>query len=168
MGREPALPASRRLHRPEGAARARLSRRRYESARARARALGDREPRDRDRSDLPIDRRPARADRLHARGSCRARGGRALGPAASRRGGAHVRAEALSTREAEGEIRVFAQYERDFVEEADVVVVGSGPSGSVVTYELAKAGHRVLLVEEGPPFTPKDFRIDGNVSMART
>ncbi|MBW2384292.1 MAG: GMC family oxidoreductase [Deltaproteobacteria bacterium] len=79
-----------------------------------------------------------------------------------------MRAEALSTREAEGEIRVFAQYERDFVEEADVVVVGSGPSGSVVTYELAKAGHRVLLVEEGPPFTPKDFRIDGNVSMART
>jgi len=67
-----------------------------------------------------------------------------------------------------GEVRVFAQYAGDFEEEADVVVVGSGPAGSVVTYELARAGHRVVLVEEGPPFTPQDFRADGNISMART
>ena len=57
-----------------------------------------------------------------------------------------------------GEVRVFAEYGRDFVEETDVVVVGSGPSGSVVSYELARAGYRVVLLEEGPPFTPKDFR----------
>lgn len=70
-----------------------------------------------------------------------------------------------------GEVRVFSDYARDgrdFDEEADVVVVGSGPAGSVVTYELAKAGHRVILVEEGPPFTPQEFRADGNISMART
>jgi choline dehydrogenase-like flavoprotein len=68
----------------------------------------------------------------------------------------------------EGEVRVFAEYDRDVVEEADVVVVGSGPAGSVITYELARAGARVVLVEEGPPFTPADFHADGNVSMART
>lgn len=70
--------------------------------------------------------------------------------------------------ENDGEVRVFAQYARDFEEEADVVVVGSGPAGSVMTYELARAGHRVILVEEGPPFTPSEFRADGNISMART
>ena len=67
-----------------------------------------------------------------------------------------------------GQVRVFADYDGDFTEEADVVVVGSGPAGSVVTHELAKAGHRVILVEEGPPFTPDEFRADGNISMART
>jgi choline dehydrogenase-like flavoprotein len=67
-----------------------------------------------------------------------------------------------------GELRVFADYDRDFVEETDVVVVGSGPSGGVVAHELAAAGRRVVLVEEGPPFTPADFVLDGNLSMART
>lgn len=65
-------------------------------------------------------------------------------------------------------LRVFADYEDDFVEEVDVVVVGSGPSGSVVAHELAAAGHRVALVEEGPPFTPGEFVHDSNLSMART
>ncbi len=68
----------------------------------------------------------------------------------------------------EGEVRVFAEYDRDFVEEADVVVVGSGPCGSVVAYELAARGRRVALLEEGPPFTPQDFELDGALSMART
>ena len=67
-----------------------------------------------------------------------------------------------------GEVRVFADYDQDFVEEADVLVVGSGPSGSVICYELARAGHRVILLEEGPPFTPPEFRSDANLSMART
>ena len=65
-------------------------------------------------------------------------------------------------------LRVFADYEGDFVEEADVVVVGSGPSGSVVTHQLAEAGHRVILIEEGPPFTPSEFVQDSNLTMART
>jgi choline dehydrogenase-like flavoprotein len=69
---------------------------------------------------------------------------------------------------AEGEVRVFAQYDRDFTEEADVAVVGSGPCGAVVAKELACAGRRVVLLEEGPPFTPSDFEWDGALSMTRT
>ena len=67
-----------------------------------------------------------------------------------------------------GEVRVFAQYDRDWNDEADVVVVGSGPCGAVVAHELARAGRAVLLLEEGPPFTPADFEIEGSRSMART
>lgn len=65
-------------------------------------------------------------------------------------------------------VRVFAQYDHAFEEQADVVVVGSGPCGAVAAYELAAAGHDVLLVEEGPPFTVRDFELDGNLSMTRT
>ena len=32
------------------------------------------------------------------------------------------------------ELRVFAQYRGDFDEEADAVIVGSGPCGAVATY----------------------------------
>ncbi len=67
-----------------------------------------------------------------------------------------------------GDVRVFADYQGDFTEEADVVVVGSGPCGAVVAKELACAGARVVLLEEGPPFTPDDFELDGALSMART
>jgi choline dehydrogenase-like flavoprotein len=72
------------------------------------------------------------------------------------------------TGDARGEVRVFAQYDRDFEEEADVAVVGSGPCGAVVAHEVAAAGHRVVLLEEGPPFTPADFELEGSRSMART
>jgi len=67
-----------------------------------------------------------------------------------------------------GEVRVFADYAGDVREEADVAVVGSGPCGAVVAKELAEAGRRVVLLEEGPPFTPSDFVLDGAHSMART
>jgi len=67
-----------------------------------------------------------------------------------------------------GEVRVFAQYDRDFALETDVVVVGSGPGGAVVAKEVAEAGRRVVLIEEGPPFTPSDFELDSAVSMSRT
>jgi len=66
------------------------------------------------------------------------------------------------------DLRVFAEYDRDFTETADVAVVGSGPGGAVIAKELAEAGARVVLIEEGPPFTPADFEIDGGISMART
>ena len=67
-----------------------------------------------------------------------------------------------------GYVRVYADYKGDVHERADVVVVGSGPGGAVVARQLAVAGHDVLLVEEGPPFTPQDFELDGARSMART
>ena len=66
------------------------------------------------------------------------------------------------------DLRVFADYDREVREEADVVVVGSGPCGAVVAKELTDAGLRVALVEEGPPFTPADYELDGALSMART
>ncbi len=68
----------------------------------------------------------------------------------------------------EGDLRVHADYARDFEEDVDVAVVGSGPGGAVVAAELTAAGHRVALLEEGPPFTPRDYTVDGGLSMART
>ena len=67
-----------------------------------------------------------------------------------------------------GEVRVFAQYDRDLTLEADVVVVGSGPTGAVAAKELTDAGKSVVLVEEGPPFVPAEYEFDGGLSMART
>jgi choline dehydrogenase-like flavoprotein len=67
-----------------------------------------------------------------------------------------------------GSVGVFADYRGPVTDRADVVVVGSGPCGAVAAYELAMAGKDVVLVEEGPPFTPADFELDGPISMART
>jgi len=67
-----------------------------------------------------------------------------------------------------GVVRVFAEYDRDVHESCDVLVVGSGPAGAVVAHEAAAAGKDVVLIEEGPPFTPDDFVLDGSLSMART
>ncbi|MEN8161978.1 MAG: GMC family oxidoreductase, partial [Myxococcota bacterium] len=67
-----------------------------------------------------------------------------------------------------GLVRVHAEYDEDARDAADVVVVGSGPCGAVVAKELAEAGRSVVLLEEGPPFTPEDFELDGALSMART
>jgi choline dehydrogenase-like flavoprotein len=67
-----------------------------------------------------------------------------------------------------GSVHVFADYDRDVAWSCDVVVVGSGPGGAVVAYELAERGRDVVLIEEGPPFTPSDFVLDGSISMART
>jgi len=76
--------------------------------------------------------------------------------------------DAADPRHWPGFVRVFADYRHDFADRADVVVVGSGPCGAVAAYELAAAGRDVVLLEEGPPFTPGDFELDGSLSMART
>ncbi|OJU79778.1 MAG: glucose dehydrogenase [Solirubrobacterales bacterium 70-9] len=41
--------------------------------------------------------------------------------------------------------------------EADVVVIGSGPSGSIVTHTLATAGVDVVCLEQGDWINPSDF-----------
>jgi len=45
----------------------------------------------------------------------------------------------------------------DLVEHADVVVIGTGAGGAVVATELAEAGARVTLIEEGEFHTARDF-----------
>lgn len=74
----------------------------------------------------------------------------------------------MTTDGTRGDVRVFAQYDRDVEESCDVAVVGSGPGGAVVAKELAEAGRSVVLLEEGPPFTPDDFELEGTRSMTRT
>jgi choline dehydrogenase-like flavoprotein len=37
-----------------------------------------------------------------------------------------------------------------------------------VAHSLAAAGKSVVLLEEGPPFTPQDYEFEGSLSMART
>jgi hypothetical protein len=46
---------------------------------------------------------------------------------------------------------------RGFDEAFDAVVVGSGAGGMVVAAHLAEAGRRVLVLEEGPYYTPAEY-----------
>lgn len=49
------------------------------------------------------------------------------------------------------------QPEQGFYESADVVIVGSGAGGAVAAKELAEAGLKVILLEEGERFDRRDF-----------
>ena len=42
----------------------------------------------------------------------------------------------------------------------DFAIVGSGAAGGVVARELARAGFRVVVLEQGPYFTQADFHHD--------
>src|SRR5690606_39485753 len=46
---------------------------------------------------------------------------------------------------------------KSFAVQADVVVVGSGAGGSVVAYEMAKAGKKVLVLESGRYWPSAEF-----------
>ena len=49
------------------------------------------------------------------------------------------------------------QSESGFYETADVVIVGSGAGGAVAAKELAEAGLKVIVLEEGEHFDRRDF-----------
>ncbi|EQA35304.1 GMC oxidoreductase [Leptospira inadai serovar Lyme str. 10] len=49
----------------------------------------------------------------------------------------------------------------------EVVIIGSGAGGAVAAATLAKAGWKVLLIEEGSYFTPAKFSGDEFISQAR-
>jgi choline dehydrogenase-like flavoprotein len=49
-------------------------------------------------------------------------------------------------------------------EDYDVVIIGSGAGGSPIAYELARAGHSVLVLEKGPLLRTQDDRGDGSLS----
>ncbi len=51
-------------------------------------------------------------------------------------------------------------------DEADVVVVGSGPAGATVASALSRGGARVVVVEEGHHVRPHDFHASGLRAMA--
>lgn len=52
-----------------------------------------------------------------------------------------------------------SRLENDLTLEADVVIVGSGAGGGTSAEILSAAGFRVLIVEEGPLKTSRDFRM---------
>lgn len=57
-----------------------------------------------------------------------------------------------------GSFRSAREVEGDLELEADVAVVGSGAAGAVVATELAEAGLRVVVLEEGPRLEPAEAR----------
>jgi choline dehydrogenase-like flavoprotein len=42
----------------------------------------------------------------------------------------------------------------------DFVIVGSGAAGGIIAKELATAGHSVVVLEQGPRLTERDFDHD--------
>jgi choline dehydrogenase-like flavoprotein len=51
--------------------------------------------------------------------------------------------------------------------EAEIVIVGSGPAGAAVARTAARAGARVLVIEEGPMVAPEDLPASSFGAMSR-
>jgi len=49
--------------------------------------------------------------------------------------------------------------ERDLTLEADVVIVGTGAGGGIAAETLSEAGLSVIMVEEGPLRTAREFHM---------
>ena len=52
-----------------------------------------------------------------------------------------------------------SRLEQDLILEADIAIVGSGAGGATTAEILSTAGFKVLLIEEGPLKTSKDFKM---------
>jgi choline dehydrogenase-like flavoprotein len=59
-----------------------------------------------------------------------------------------------------------SRLEQDLTLEADIAVIGSGAGGATSAQMLSAAGHKVLLIEEGPLKTSSDFRLLENEAYA--
>jgi NADPH-dependent 2,4-dienoyl-CoA reductase/sulfur reductase-like enzyme len=55
---------------------------------------------------------------------------------------------------------------RDEILECDVVIVGTGAGGGTAAEILTQAGLDVVLIEEGPLRTTRDFRLDERCSLS--
>ncbi len=64
-------------------------------------------------------------------------------------------------------VRVFADYRGPVREKCDALVIGSGPGGGVAAWELSRRGLEVVLVEEGPPFSRDDLRLEVGETLHR-
>lgn len=56
----------------------------------------------------------------------------------------------------------------EFLEKYDICVVGSGAGAGPIILELAKAGHRVIVLEKGPWYRTKDFSKDELTAVRRS
>ncbi|MBM4371666.1 MAG: GMC family oxidoreductase N-terminal domain-containing protein, partial [Deltaproteobacteria bacterium] len=64
-------------------------------------------------------------------------------------------------------VKTLEEYRCDWEDEADVVIVGSGPGGAVIARELAEKGRSVILIEEGPVARRERFTTEVGESMHR-
>jgi choline dehydrogenase-like flavoprotein len=64
-------------------------------------------------------------------------------------------------------VETFDTVARDVELECDAVVVGTGAGGAPVACELAEAGYRVVMLEEGPFYKTADFTWDASASIRR-
>jgi choline dehydrogenase-like flavoprotein len=64
-------------------------------------------------------------------------------------------------------ISAYGDYTGELRERCDVLVIGSGPAGGVISKVLAEAGRDVLLVEEGPPYKKEDLGQEASTTLRR-